>query len=497
MRKFYFALIMALSATMAGAAHNPTLTHLGRNSRISPEKLTLPVNSPAIDALTIKDISPKHQKRRLSAQSRADETESFDFANYYLWSFYDPDVNFYDDRGYYVSVPTDYISSAECSMVSVGDSTLVYGFGYYEDVPYRFYVAPNADGNLTIKLGQKLYPDPVLFYVTDESGVTREQRFNMYLGGAFLDYIDPENPEAGQTLVTSVSREVGLYMSPENTDIISTDAYALYVMLQVADDPTAEMISYRSILFTQFCRPNSTIGYECLFYDESGEPYVERVNMPVYAEFAENSYAPYPDEDPNLLYDSYIVSNVTPYGMGIAVSIARFEVDEEYSPTGFLWLADSQPAFPAQTFDSVYSGKLYMNSVYVDNNLYYQFTNPSYPQVSFSEATFKDINGAEYDALVFPNAVPDVNEEISYWGLSSKTQDIAIGYYGQAVLVFDFVGDVFTGTPGEAGIQDVITDSFDGAPEYYDLQGIKVVNPVAGKVYIVKEGSKVTKRIFR
>jgi hypothetical protein len=49
---------------------------------------------------------------------------------------------------------------------------------------------------------------------------------------------------------------------------------------------------------------------------------------------------------------------------------------------------------------------------------------------------------------------------------------------------------------GQNGIEDVIMGDEDAPVEYYNLQGVRVMNPTAG-LYIVKQGSKVSKAILR
>lgn len=497
MKKIYFAAVMALSAAMAGAMNNTTLKHVGHtlHEPTNQEKGIVfnPSKAPSLDAKTIKSIAAKTGRLNTSSLSRAEESEPFNFTDYYLWTFFDPDVNFYDDNGYQLSNITNYISSTQTIMQEVGDSIEINWY-YYEDVPYKFYVTQNDESHPVIKLGQKIVDRPVLFYYT-ENGIQKEISFNMYLGAAFL-VPDPDNPDSDGNLVFATDGDVQFYMDPNDSNVISTDAVALYVLVQDANDPTAEMEQFHAIMLSQLCKPNATIGYEFQYYDNNNEPVVDEVNVPAYYSFQENSYAPFPEE-PNTFYDSYFISNVTPYGMGIGVNIARFEVEEEYSPTGFMWMAYDQPAYPSRRISgNSFSGKLYMNSVYVQGDIAY-FYDPSYPQVSFTESIYKDINGKEYKAFVFPGNVPDCDDEMSLWGLSSKVQDVSLGYYSTAVIVFDFVGNAFTAVPDDpAGIQDVIQDTYEGAVEYYDLQGIKVANPAPGRIYIVKEGSKVTKRIF-
>ncbi|MDE7375220.1 MAG: hypothetical protein K2N16_00045 [Muribaculaceae bacterium] len=61
-------------------------------------------------------------------------------------------------------------------------------------------------------------------------------------------------------------------------------------------------------------------------------------------------------------------------------------------------------------------------------------------------------------------------------------------------LTFTFVLDIAeltVSTP--AGLNAVVNDA---APEYYNIQGMKIANPAPGTLCIVKQGSTVTKRIF-
>lgn len=53
--------------------------------------------------------------------------------------------------------------------------------------------------------------------------------------------------------------------------------------------------------------------------------------------------------------------------------------------------------------------------------------------------------------------------------------------------------------PDNVGVKDIENDVIDtNAPKvYYNLQGVQVANPTAGQIYIVKQGSKVTKQVIR
>ena len=45
------------------------------------------------------------------------------------------------------------------------------------------------------------------------------------------------------------------------------------------------------------------------------------------------------------------------------------------------------------------------------------------------------------------------------------------------------------------GIDEITTA--EAAPVYYNLQGMRVENPVAGTIYIVRRGTTVTKELYR
>lgn len=51
---------------------------------------------------------------------------------------------------------------------------------------------------------------------------------------------------------------------------------------------------------------------------------------------------------------------------------------------------------------------------------------------------------------------------------------------------------------GGSGVDDIVVDeeASVAAPVYYNLQGIRVVNPESG-IYIVRRGNKVTKEFIR
>lgn len=100
------------------------------------------------------------------------------------------------------------------------------------------------------------------------------------------------------------------------------------------------------------------------------------------------------------------------------------------------------------------------------------------------------------------------------------------GNFAMTVAPGDFAtdGNTATWTPGEAkdvqtikfdatattristmtitydkstGVNDILTDDSNAPAEYYNLQGVRVANPAAGNLYIVRQGNKVSKTIVR
>ncbi|MCC8071128.1 MAG: hypothetical protein LIO90_04920 [Bacteroidales bacterium] len=66
-----------------------------------------------------------------------------------------------------------------------------------------------------------------------------------------------------------------------------------------------------------------------------------------------------------------------------------------------------------------------------------------------------------------------------------------ISGYGSSYYV-----NVYWDYTTSTGITSITNDIIEGSVEYYNLQGVRVMNPTSG-LYIIKEGTKVSKRIIR
>ena len=47
------------------------------------------------------------------------------------------------------------------------------------------------------------------------------------------------------------------------------------------------------------------------------------------------------------------------------------------------------------------------------------------------------------------------------------------------------------------GVEDIMADQINGDTEFYNLQGIRVMNPAKGQIYIVRQGDRVSKMLYR
>ncbi|MCM1491211.1 MAG: hypothetical protein NC095_10370 [Muribaculum sp.] len=83
----------------------------------------------------------------------------------------------------------------------------------------------------------------------------------------------------------------------------------------------------------------------------------------------------------------------------------------------------------------------------------------------------------------------EVKEPCKVWVGLGKDQNSPAQYWNAFA---DFKLEMFTEGAGVEGVEAISN----AAPEYYNLQGVRVANPQGG-IFIVREGSKVSKRVIR
>lgn len=192
-------------------------------------------------------------------------------------------------------------------------------------------------------------------------------------------------------------------------------------------------------------------------YDFNAREWNDQDEVRLFANYEEAD----PDDEDSL--DAIVMSYILPQGYGTAVSAEFFE-NEVY----FI----DQIAYPAQ---------------YVSNEVGYT-GDYMLTQCSVSSSGSIEIGGTIFEAAWDEDTQVLTYED--YWSAYSES-DYWFGFnYGITVLFDEGWRD---------GIKSVIADdnSSNEAPVYYNLQGMRVVNPKAGQIYIVKQGNKSTKQIYR
>jgi hypothetical protein len=81
---------------------------------------------------------------------------------------------------------------------------------------------------------------------------------------------------------------------------------------------------------------------------------------------------------------------------------------------------------------------------------------------------------------------PDAEDNVVYFLYAQYTVNSSFSRLSQVAFI---KGD-------GSGIDDVEMDA-DGVEEYYTLQGVKLANPVAGDIILVRKGNKVEKRVWK
>lgn len=208
-------------------------------------------------------------------------------------------------------------------------------------------------------------------------------------------------------------------------------------------------------------QPNATLSYA---WTQPKDDAVKDINKDVLFEVSE------PDpEDPNDL-GGFLVSNVMPFEDGLVTYFDNVELK-----TGDVVI--------------MYNGKPISASGYVDANTR---TGDFYmAMLNESTSTYTNDVFAEYDLTTETfkwQSIPEIFAA-DYVGYDAWYTTSTNGYtYGQMTQA--------TVAKKNGGISAVEAEAVEGPAEYYNLQGMKVANPAAGQIYIVKEGSKVSKRVF-
>lgn len=109
-------------------------------------------------------------------------------------------------------------------------------------------------------------------------------------------------------------------------------------------------------------------------------------------------------------------------------------------------------------------------------------------------ASIYPLFGYDKDYVIEQGQVSTYDFESGIISIPSKACKIDFGadywYYTSSEAAFQF------DPAPDAGVQEVIADKADEKTEYFNLQGMKISNPQAGSLYIVRKGNDVKKTIF-
>lgn len=273
--------------------------------------------------------------------------------------------------------------------------------------------------------------------------------------------------ELGEDLVTEGKVPFKLYLNclAVDTDAWPFDGGWLYAVAKVGGDFTwfSDLTVFYDI---QFFQPNAIMQYT--FTNSKGD---QNVNKGVIFEEIE----PNP-QNPNDL-GGYLVSCVSPYDGYVTY------FDNVLLQNGDLVIMpDGAPVSGSERVSATeYTGDFYMVMLNKEENMVMS------PELFFADF---DINNNTFKWPVLPEIfAQEYGDDFvgyDYWTIYSEA-----GYnYGSMTPATIYIGD------GSGSVSSAVVEEVAGPAEYYNLQGIKVANPAAGQIYIVKEGSKVSKRVF-
>lgn len=128
-----------------------------------------------------------------------------------------------------------------------------------------------------------------------------------------------------------------------------------------------------------------------------------------------------------------------------------------------------------------------------------QDADSGYGYFAFTEAagtTWDEINAARWSGAEGANQQLTVDSPTELVRGVDASLKLAAGRYDFTVVFSDYEVTVTVAEAPEIGVTDISAD-YDADAEYYNLQGVRIVNPAAGHVYIVRRGNVVTKEYVR
>lgn len=288
------------------------------------------------------------------------------------------------------------------------------------------------------------------------------RKYDMELGQDFLQSNSGANFVIG-TLDKSGVHKTGTvsFQLYANGLVCEYDQWLVGVLTQGGKDNVYIDLACADLRILQ---PNATLSYA---WTQPKDGAVKDINKDVLFEI----YEPDP-EDPNDL-GGFLISNVMPFEDGL---VTYFD-NTELATKDIVIMYNGAPVNASvNVSENEMSGDFIMYSYSAEAQQYAEYVFADYDLVT---ETFK-----------WP-VLPEVlaTEFADFAGFTSWTTH-SINNYTNGTM------SQATITKKPTSISAVEAEAVEGPAEYYNLQGMKVANPAAGQIYIVKEGSKVSKRVF-
>lgn len=384
-------------------------------------------------------------KKAQKAVSRAEE-EGYDFTKFQCQTYLDFFCNSYQDGNYLYLNPEDEWIWSSANVEIVEEDGHWYMKGLFGEEIFNPEITVSETG-ISIELGQMLYTsDSYSYYLYLVSG---DDEGNILMEGS-LDFNLYTN-------ALEIESELGVYAVKKST---------------------GQGAGYYSLgFFNIWWEPNATLTYTQTYEDEYGNVVAtNEISNRVYCEYDPEAYEE-ETEYGTVIADVLTISNVTPFNAGFMVD---FLVLDDYAA------AMNAVAFPSQyTNSGTETGDYYVCAYFEEDGTFY-YTN------EIVEGKLAE----DYTTFEFPYSFPDgAITNYTGWSLIAMDSGYYMGDLTAATLTFDY--PINEERP-DSGINSVIADNNSNAPaEYYNLQGVKVANPEAGQVYILKQGTKAVKTIIR
>ena len=432
--------IYALMAAASLCAASASAFNFAAAPRVLNEKNEVDASSIKIEKIN-SCFTPK------TTMSRADEAQ-WDPANA-TCALYHSYQNYFDEEGNQCEFQ-GYVSGEQVEIVDtvieskpeiIAAVKSIWGYGFMNPIEIGFNETDGLYMNLGTQILQMAGGTPVII-------------------GAFVYTTDPATGKVSTELKTEGTIPMKAYVNGLGID--DNEEY----MIAAFNSANNKFFRDISAMHLSFLMPNATLKYNVIDTDEEGNPIGKTpYEGRVYTEIFEPEFDSKTNEQIN--EGGVMVSWVNPTNSGIAVKMEDLGI-------GGLVAIDAVTNYSQPISETQGTGKFLLTGFGEHNG-----------QTAYDTNVFIDFN-VETNTITWPVKNDMTTLEMTTWA-SMAESGYWFGECEPATLVLD--SDV-------SSVGSVVVDNNENAPvEYYNLQGVKVLNPTAGQVIIKKQGNKTSKFI--